>query len=329
MRSKPRSNREFGSRPRRTYGEGTAARRWTNDYRREFRIHTELDMKSVEAYLKMKSLTTVGTLALATLGCSVLPEPIYQNQVASFGTMDKENEGILGDAEACASRLNAHRRAARNANSAKALFAGLGGLASGTGGVIAGVTDEKDAKNAAAITAAVGGGVVLIGTFVTNLLADPTDRLTRHGQGLSSWEVASRASTQFKNLNDWSLVQEPIDMKLAQWQLDTSKYGECVLDPEKPVIGDWWDAGTTGPAGNKHECSELKFYMVQGKTLTGVNPDNPASDNYGQCIVRLSCDNRRSERERVVALTRQGLGLCVKDQSFAVTPGDQRSTEVQ
>ncbi|HEX2873074.1 MAG TPA: hypothetical protein VHP33_17550, partial [Polyangiaceae bacterium] len=79
-------------------------------------------------------------------------------------------EGLIADAESCASRLNRERSRAGTYNGVRVTVTAVGGLASGVGGFVSALNDDKDAKRNAAVVAALGGGVALAGTFLTSLV---------------------------------------------------------------------------------------------------------------------------------------------------------------
>lgn len=134
-------------------------------------------------------------LLVGSTSCTItLPEKIYTGQVRSgFRALDDNpavQEGLVADAETCASRLNRERSRAGTYNGVRVTVTAVGGLASGVGGVVSAIEDDKDAKRNAAVVAAIGGGVALAGTFLTSLVGDASDELDRHSKGLISWESA-------------------------------------------------------------------------------------------------------------------------------------------
>jgi hypothetical protein len=146
-------------------------------------------------------------LLLGTPGCTItLPEKIYTSQVESgFKQLDGNpavQAGLVADAETCASRLNRERSRAGTYNGVSVTVTAVGGLASGVGGVVSAVEDDKDAKRNSAIIAAIGGGVALAGTFLTSLIGDASDQLDRHAKGLSSWESARTKADEARRAPD-------------------------------------------------------------------------------------------------------------------------------
>jgi hypothetical protein len=131
----------------------------------------------------------VGIALLAT-GCTItLPEPIRTPQVN--GHYDRVQDSVLKEeAVVCAGRLNRHRDDAGLFNGVRVAVTATGGLAAGVGGVIAAASKDEAQKNAA-IVAAIGGGVALIGTFLTTIIGDPSDKLTRHSRAIRSWDEAT------------------------------------------------------------------------------------------------------------------------------------------
>lgn len=134
-------------------------------------------------------------LLLGSTGCTItLPEKIYTGQVRTgFRALDDNpavQEGLIADAETCASRLNRERSRAGTYNGVRVTVTAFGSVTSGVGGVVSVIEDDKDAKRSSAIVAAIGGGVALAGTFLTSLVGDASDQLDRHSKGLSSWESA-------------------------------------------------------------------------------------------------------------------------------------------
>jgi hypothetical protein len=143
----------------------------------------------------MRSRIVYCLFLLCSTGCTItLPEKIYTSQVESGSKGLDDNSavqaGLVADAETCASRLNRERLRAGTYNGVRVTVTAVGGLASGIGGVVSAVEDDKDSKRNAAIVAAVGGGVALAGTFLTSLIGDGSDQLDHHAKGLSSWESA-------------------------------------------------------------------------------------------------------------------------------------------
>lgn len=138
------------------------------------------------------------TTLLAVPGCIVaIPEPIYASQVtAAFpeGAEGSEERRVHVEAEVCAGRLNRHRSQAQTISGLQITFTGLGGLAGGVGGIVAALVDESDVDTAMSITAAVGGGITLLGNFLLAVLANPQSLLERHSEGSRSWYRALRLS---------------------------------------------------------------------------------------------------------------------------------------
>jgi hypothetical protein len=143
----------------------------------------------------------VGVLlsVLATLvgGCTLtFPEPIYANEVATYfpdvdGTVpDPVERAIPLRARTCAGRMNSHRNTAEAATYLQITFGGLAGLSGGVGGLIAGLpSTAPDDSIAAALTAAIGGGLGLVSTFVLSFFA-PAALVEQYGRGIRSWRSA-------------------------------------------------------------------------------------------------------------------------------------------
>jgi hypothetical protein len=180
-------------------------------------------------------------------GCTItLPEKIYTSQVASgFKDLDDNaavQTGLVADAETCASRLNRERSRAGTYNGIRVTVTAVGGLASGVGGVVSAVEDDKDAKKNAAIVAAVGGGVALAGTFLTALIGDASDQLDRHAKGLSSWESARTKADEARRLPTTGpehnhLIRE-VQSDLRSCQRDERPAGAGAPPNPGPAVGE-------------------------------------------------------------------------------------------
>lgn len=160
-----------------------------------------------------------GLALLLLTGCTVtLPEPIYTGDTTQgFAHIVSGNEEqtspqlaiqqaqLNNDAASCGARLNGHRNAAQNFTGLRVVLTGLGGLAGGAGGVVAALVPSGDQRQAAAVVAAIGGGVALLGTFISGLVGDPTDRLRRHAQASRSWDEARTLARRARNETDAGL----------------------------------------------------------------------------------------------------------------------------
>lgn len=289
------------------------------------RVRTELRMKDLMK-MRLGWACLVGVLA----GCQSWPEPIYPNQVAPFRAMKGEDPTMEGNANACAGRLNAHRSAAKSASATRTVFTALGGLTGGTGGIVAAALSEQDAKTVSGVVGGVGAGIGLVGAFVVELLADPTDRLTRHGSGRSSWDVASRAAQDWSEAAEWKPITLELNMREAAWSLELTAWGgACELEGKQPMSGTWTDFAEDKPDGVKRECSEVSVTLVDSadgkKTLKGTNPDASVREkNLGSCYVTLSCDTQRAARTKARKLAMDAIQACLNDRPTTVVPGDTK-----
>jgi hypothetical protein len=187
---------------------------------------------------------------LCLLSCSsctiTLPEKIYAGQVRSgFRALDDNaavQEGLIADAESCASRLNRERSRAGTYNGVRVTVTAVGGLASGVGGFVSALNDDKDAKRNAAVVAALGGGVALAGTFLTSLVGDTSDQLDRHAKGLSSWESAFTKADQARRAPNTGpehnrLIAE-VQRDLRSCQRDERPAGAAAPPNPGPAVGE-------------------------------------------------------------------------------------------
>jgi hypothetical protein len=201
----------------------------------------------MEATSMIKSLVGFCLLLLGSTGCTItLPEKIYTSQVKSgFKDLDNNSavqEGLVADAETCASRLNRERSRAGTYNGVRVTVTAVGGVTSGVGGVVSAIEDDKDAKRNAAIVAAIGGGVALAGTFLTSLIGDPSDQLDRHAKGLSSWESARTKADQARRTPSTGAEHErlirDVQSDLRSCQRDERPVGAGAPTNPGPAVGE-------------------------------------------------------------------------------------------
>lgn len=183
-------------------------------------------------------------LLLGSTSCTIaLPERIYTSQVKSgFRGLDDDpavQEGLLADAETCASRLNRERSRAGTYNGVRVTVTAVGGVTSGLGGVVSAIDDDKDAKRNAAIVAAIGGGVALAGTFLTSLASDQLDR---HAKGLSSWESARTKADAARRAPitglDHNRIISEVQQDLRSCQRDERPAGATAPANPGPAVGE-------------------------------------------------------------------------------------------
>jgi hypothetical protein len=186
-------------------------------------------------------------LLLTSTSCTIaLPERIYTSQVKSgFRALDDNpavQEGLLADAETCASRLNRERSRAATYNGVRVTVTAVGGVTSGLGGVVSAIEDDKDAKRNAAIVAAIGGGVALAGTFLTSLVGDASDQLDRHAKGLSSWESARTKADEARRAPTTGLghnrIISEVQQDLRSCQRDERPAGATAPANPGPAVGE-------------------------------------------------------------------------------------------
>ena len=140
-------------------------------------------------------------VAATQSACTIaLPQQIVRSQLAAFDTHGLEVSAptLVPDAHECAARLNEHRADARTFNAVRVTTTAIGGLAAGVGGVLSVAIPESqttgsDAGKALAIS---GGVLALVGTFITSLIGEPSDRLQRHERARQSWERANSLVAQ-------------------------------------------------------------------------------------------------------------------------------------
>ena len=194
-----------------------------------------------------RSRTILCLFLLGSTGCTItLPEKIYTSQVESgFKQLDENpavQAGLVADEQTCASRLNRERSRAGTYNGVRVTVTAVGGLASGVGGVVSAVENDKDAKRNAAIVAAIGGGVALAGTFLTSLVGDASDQLDRHAKGLSSWESARSKADEARRAPETGpehnrLIRE-VQSDLRSCQRDERPAGAAAPPNPGPAVGE-------------------------------------------------------------------------------------------
>jgi hypothetical protein len=94
-------------------------------------------------------------------------------------------------ARLCAARLNGHRESAEVVSILQAIISGVGGAASGVGGVFAAIDfGDPDLTTAMGIVASVGAGITLIGNLIIGFAANPLEELRLRAQAERSWQLA-------------------------------------------------------------------------------------------------------------------------------------------
>lgn len=144
-------------------------------------------------------------LAVAILcqGCTLaLPDPVTEGEIErrfkNIGPTEEIKRDIYGDAERCGGTLTGHRKRAAMYNGVRVTVTSVGALTAGVSGVTSGVLDEKAGKNAAAYIAAVGGGIALVGTFLSGLVADPGESLKLHASASKSYSLARSLAWKYR-----------------------------------------------------------------------------------------------------------------------------------
>ncbi len=94
-------------------------------------------------------------------------------------------------ARLCAARLNGHRESAEVVSILQAIISGVGGAASGVGGVFAAIDfGDPDLTTAMGVVASVGAGITLIGNLIIGFAANPLEELRLRAQAERSWQLA-------------------------------------------------------------------------------------------------------------------------------------------
>lgn len=94
-------------------------------------------------------------------------------------------------ARLCAARLNGHRESAEVVSIIQAIISGVGGAASGVGGVFAAIDfGDPDLTTAMGVVASVGAGITLIGNLIIGFAANPLEELRLRAQAERSWQLA-------------------------------------------------------------------------------------------------------------------------------------------
>lgn len=122
------------------------------------------------------------------------------------GSSGADDETVIRSAEECAGRLNWHRNSALSAFSARTTFSVtssiLGGTTSGSGGLTSLLSSDPATKTVGGVLAIAGAVIAIIGNSVSNVLADPSERVARRANAIGYFNRATQLADSLRDNNN-------------------------------------------------------------------------------------------------------------------------------